>query len=133
MDDDPHVVSAFESRLRPRLCLETATHPRAALNAVLSRSTYAVVVSDLRMPEMDGIELLSRIPRIPPGTVEKALQAGLEQYRLIKAERELLEQTPRGSIKVMTELLRRVKLCDRKMSLSSILHLQDLFPFFGSP
>jgi hypothetical protein len=35
----------------------------------------------------------------------QALQAGLEQYRLITAERELLEKTLKGSIGVLTEIL----------------------------
>lgn len=34
-----------------------------------------------------------------------ALQAGVDQYRLLKAEKELLEQTLAGSIKAMSELL----------------------------
>jgi response regulator RpfG family c-di-GMP phosphodiesterase len=34
-----------------------------------------------------------------------ALHAGVEQYRLVKAEKELLEQTLAGSIKAMSELL----------------------------
>jgi response regulator RpfG family c-di-GMP phosphodiesterase len=41
----------------------------------------------------------------PPEILGKALDAGIEQYRLITAERELLEQTLRGSIKVLTQIL----------------------------
>ena len=39
------------------------------------------------------------------GTLIKALEAGLEQYRLITAEKELLRGTLRGSIKVLVEIL----------------------------
>jgi len=35
----------------------------------------------------------------------EALRAGVEQYRLVTAERELLEQTLQGSVKALTELL----------------------------
>jgi len=35
----------------------------------------------------------------------KALEAGLEQYRLINAERELLENTLKASVNVLTEIL----------------------------
>lgn len=144
VDDEPNVLAAFERRLKPRFRVQTYTSPRLAVEALERKGPYAVVVSDLRMPEMNGIELLSKAKEISPDTVRmmltgyaevdtaiqainegsifrfltkpcpsellgKALEAGLEQYRLIRAERELLEQTLRGSIRVLTELLALVK------------------------
>jgi response regulator RpfG family c-di-GMP phosphodiesterase len=41
----------------------------------------------------------------PPETLAKALDAGLEQYRLVTAEKELLRGTLRGSIRVLSEAL----------------------------
>jgi response regulator RpfG family c-di-GMP phosphodiesterase len=41
----------------------------------------------------------------PPEKFAKALEAGLEQYRLVSAERELLTQTLRGAIRVLTDVL----------------------------
>jgi hypothetical protein len=41
----------------------------------------------------------------PLEVLDTALNSALEQYRLIQAERELLEQTLHGSIKIMTEVL----------------------------
>lgn len=41
----------------------------------------------------------------PPEQFAKALEAGLEQYRLLSAERELLTQTLRGTIRVLTDVL----------------------------
>ncbi len=41
----------------------------------------------------------------PPEKFAKALEAGLEQYRLMAAERELLTQTLRGTIRVLTDVL----------------------------
>ena len=41
----------------------------------------------------------------PPEVLAKALAAGIEQYRLVKAEKELLEQTLSGSIQVLTDIL----------------------------
>jgi len=40
-----------------------------------------------------------------PQDFAKALEAGIEQYRLITAERELLSKTLTGSIKVLTDVL----------------------------
>jgi len=41
----------------------------------------------------------------PPPTLAPSLEAGLEQYRLLRAERELLENTLGGAVKVLTEIL----------------------------
>ncbi len=41
----------------------------------------------------------------PAETLEAALKTGLEQYRLITAEKELLEKTLMGSLKVLSEIL----------------------------
>jgi response regulator RpfG family c-di-GMP phosphodiesterase len=41
----------------------------------------------------------------PSETLIRALEASVEQYRLITAERELLEQTLRGSLKTLTDIL----------------------------
>jgi response regulator RpfG family c-di-GMP phosphodiesterase len=41
----------------------------------------------------------------PPETLTRALTAGIKQYQLVTAERELLEKTLSGSIKVLSEVL----------------------------
>jgi response regulator RpfG family c-di-GMP phosphodiesterase len=41
----------------------------------------------------------------PPETLAKAIKAGLEQHRLVTAERELLERTLNGSVKLLTDTL----------------------------
>jgi CheY-like chemotaxis protein len=94
----------------------------------------------MRMPVMDGLQLLSRIKAQSPDTIRvmltgnadvdtainainegsifrflnkpcskevmaKTLTAALMQYRLVTAEKQLLEQTLSGSIQVLTEVL----------------------------
>ena len=140
VDDDANILAAFRRHLRKRFHFDTALGPEEGLKAVVEKGPYAVVVSDLRMPKMDGIEFLSHVKEIAPDTVRmmltghadlhntieavnegnifrfltkpcpvdhlsKALQAGIEQYRLIRAEKELLDNTLKGSIKVLTDLL----------------------------
>jgi response regulator RpfG family c-di-GMP phosphodiesterase len=105
---------------------------------------FAVVVTDLRMPRMDGVEVLSRVKELSPATVrlmltghadldaaiasvndghvyrfltkpcpppvlKTALDAALEQYRLVTAEKELLRDTLRGAIKILTDTLAILK------------------------
>lgn len=43
----------------------------------------------------------------PPEMLAGALHAGIRQYQLVTAEKELLEKTLRGSIKVLTDVLSR--------------------------
>ena len=41
----------------------------------------------------------------PPDSLAKAIMAGIQQYRLVNVERELLEQTLKGAIQILTEFL----------------------------
>lgn len=68
VDDEPNVLEALERTLFERFEVDTATSGPAALSLV-AEETYAVVVSDMRMPEMSGARLLSEIRRRAPDTV----------------------------------------------------------------
>ena len=140
VDDDENILRAFERNLRLHFEIETALGPQCGLAAVQERGPFAVVVSDLRMPEMDGIQFLSAVHKLapdsvrlilsgnadfqgvvaavneenifrlltkpcPPDKLRAAIEAALKQYRLVTAERELLEVTLNGCIGMMTELL----------------------------
>lgn len=140
VDDDQKVLNGIRRQFEDVLDFETATGPEEALELLDQEGPFAVVVSDMRMPGMNGIELLSRVKARSPDTVrvmltgyadlqttidavnagnifrflskpcahvvlEKAVRDGLEQYRLVTAEHELLEGTLHGSIKVLSEML----------------------------
>ena len=140
VDDDPDILAAFKRRLRKRFHLETAEGGEHGLEAVEDQDPFAVIVSDMRMPGMNGIQFLSEVRERAPDSVRmmltgetdlqvaaeavnegnifrfltkpcptrtftKALEAGIEQYRLVVAERELLEKTLSGSVKLLTETL----------------------------
>lgn len=140
VDDESNVLNAIKRQLTNKFCIDTATAPQEALKAVSQNGLYAVVVSDLRMPVMDGIQFLSKVRDISPDTIRmmltgnadmdtaikainegsvfrfltkpctedeliNVLNNGLKQYRLVTAEKELLEKTLRGGIEVMTDLL----------------------------
>lgn len=140
VDDDPRVLNGISRQFDDVLEFETAIGPEEALAVLDQEGPFAVVVSDMRMPGMNGIELLARVKAQSPDTVrimltgyadlqatidavnegnifrflskpcpqetlEKAVRDGLAQYRLVTAERELLEGTLHGSIKVLSEML----------------------------
>lgn len=140
VDDDAKVLEAFSANLRKHFVVTTALGPEEGLKLIQEAGPFAVVVSDLKMPKMDGITFLSHVRELspdtvrmmitgfadvevainavnegqvfrfltkpcPPETLAKALEAGLEQHRLVIAEKELLRGTLRGSIRVLSEAL----------------------------
>ncbi|RMG44440.1 MAG: response regulator [Acidobacteria bacterium] len=140
VDDEPNVLAALRRQTRKRFQVETACGAAEALEMLETRGPFAVVVSDLKMPGMNGIELLAEVKKRSPDTVRLMLTGhgdmdatiaavnkghifrfltkpcpaetlavmldqALEQYRLVTAERVLLEQTLNGAVKVLTELL----------------------------
>ncbi|GAB4338087.1 MAG: response regulator [Calditrichia bacterium] len=140
VDDEENVLSGYKRALRKQFKIDTALGPEEGLRKFKENGPYAVVISDLKMPVMNGIEFLSRVKEIRPETVRimltgfadqqtaidavneghifrfltkpcpaeqlaKALEAALEQYKLVMAEKELLNSTLAGSVKVLTEIL----------------------------
>lgn len=140
VDDEPNVLAAYERQLRKRYTIETATSGDVGLTALAERGPFAVIVSDLRMPGIDGVQFLARVRERHPESVRLlltgyadiqhamdavnqgslfrfltkpcphemlcgALDAAIAQYRLITAERELLDKTLRGSLQVLGEVL----------------------------
>src|ERR1035437_1179439 len=79
VDDDVRVVSALHRSLYRDYRIEIAAGPGDALDA-LAHTAYAVVVSDLQMPGMNGIDLLTTVKEASPDTVRVLLtgQADLE-------------------------------------------------------
>lgn len=139
VDDDVNLLASYRRQFGRRYEVQVAAGGDDGL-ALLKKGSCALVVSDMRMPGMNGIEFLTRARKVSPDTVrimltgaadlttavnavnqgnifrflskpcsrdtiEAAIQAGLEQYRLITAERELLERTLRGSVWTLVEIL----------------------------
>jgi len=69
VDDDPDVLEAYRRTLGREFQLETAIGGQEALRVVAESGPYAVVVSDMRMPGTDGIQLLSSIKARWPDTI----------------------------------------------------------------
>jgi DNA-binding NtrC family response regulator len=140
VDDDPNALSAHRRDLHRTFDIETAESGEAGLEILASHGPFALVIADMRMPGMDGVQFLARVREAfpdtvrmmltgqadmqsaidavnrgfifrfllkpcPPETLTAALNAGLEQFRLIMAERELLEKTLVGSVKMLADML----------------------------
>src|ERR1700756_2415368 len=140
VDDDRYILDGYRRSLRSEFSMETAQSGQEALELLEDKTAYAVVISDMRMPGMDGIELLKRVKKVSPDTarimltgnaevqtaieainegsifrflikpcsketIAKSITSALVQYRLVIAEKQLLEQTLGGCLQVLSEVL----------------------------
>jgi FixJ family two-component response regulator len=140
VDDEQNVLDGIRRQLRNRLDIETANGAAAGLALIESAGPFAVVVSDMRMPEMNGARFLARVNEIAPQTVRmvlsgqadldstvaavndghifrfllkpcdteqliQSINCGIEQYRLVNAEKHLLENTLNATVQVLVEVL----------------------------
>ena len=140
VDDEPAVLEGYKRLLHKEFSITTAVGGVMGLAAIAQTGPFAVVVSDMRMPQMDGVQFLAKVRANSPDTIRialtghadietainavnegsiyrfltkpcpketlaKALTTALVQFRLVTAEKELLEKTLSGSIQVLIEVL----------------------------
>lgn len=73
VDDEVNILSALKRLLRPEdMTVLCASRPREALE-MLEHHAVQVVVTDQRMPEMSGIDLLARVRERHPQLVRMML------------------------------------------------------------
>jgi response regulator RpfG family c-di-GMP phosphodiesterase len=73
VDDEPAVVAGIERNLRKHFEVHTETDPRKALELLDPARPFAVIVADMRMPGMDGVEFLYEARRRSPTSVRVML------------------------------------------------------------
>lgn len=140
VDDEPAVLEGYKRMLHREFEVDAAVGGEKGLAVIAEHGPYAVVVSDMRMPGMDGVQFLAKVRQTAPETVRmvltghsdinaamdavnegyifrfltkpcdktvlaKAITTALVQYRLVTAEKELLENTLMGSIKILADVL----------------------------
>lgn len=80
VDDEPNVLAAMERNLFGEFDVMVALSGEAGLAAIARGERFAVIMSDMRMPGMDGATFLSKVRVICPDSVRLLLtgQADLE-------------------------------------------------------
>ena len=73
VDDETSVLDSFRAVLRRKYNMVTLDSPVEALSFLKQKGPVAVVVSDLKMVEMDGITFLSKVRELYPDTVRMML------------------------------------------------------------
>lgn len=81
VDDEPHIVATLKSLFRAKYDVHTATSGAEALE-IVKRVPVHVIVSDQRMPEMAGIDLLRQVKEIAPSTM-RILLTGYADFAAI--------------------------------------------------
>ena len=70
VDDDPALLEALPDNIRtriPDLVIDTADSGTRAL-MLIAKHDYDAIVTDIKMPEMDGLSLLEKVRQVRPGT-----------------------------------------------------------------
>lgn len=88
VDDDANLLAGYTRQLRKHFFLETACGGPAALASIKRSGPPAVLVSDMRMPVMDGIQLLAQVKKLAPHTVRMMLTGNVDQQTAIEAVNE---------------------------------------------
>ena len=114
VDDEPNILEGVRRQLRKLVALDTANSAEEGMRAVLEKGPYAVVISDMRMPHMNGTKFLTQVRAVHPDTestiaaindaqifrfltkpcsgeqLAAAVEAALQQFAHNQAMRELL-------------------------------------------
>jgi CheY-like chemotaxis protein len=88
VDDEPHVVSGLALHLRRRYDVEVATSGQVGLELLAKPPEAAVVISDMRMPGMNGAEFLAKVHVQSPNTTRILLTGYAELDAAIRAINE---------------------------------------------
>lgn len=88
VDDDKSILDTYRRILNENFQIETAIHPKVGIDLIKSHGPFAVVVSDLRMPMMDGIEFLEYAQKETPDSVRILLSGNVDVYTAVAAVNE---------------------------------------------
>jgi FixJ family two-component response regulator len=144
VDDEEFILDSFMRQFRMKANISTASGGQEALDLMDNEDEFAVIVSDMRMPIMDGADFLEKAKKKSPNSIrilltgqtdlnsaisavnkgqifrflskpcpqevlQDSLKSAIHQYRLKNIEKDLLENTVKGSIELLSELLAIVK------------------------
>jgi response regulator RpfG family c-di-GMP phosphodiesterase len=88
VDDELNVLEGYQRQFRRVFDITTAPSGAKGLEIITGAGPFAVVVSDFKMPGMNGIEFLSRVRELAPDTVRIMLTGFAEIQAIIEAINE---------------------------------------------
>jgi CheY-like chemotaxis protein len=140
VDDEPRVLEGLERNLGDQFEIVTADGGETGIAAITATPDFDVVISDMRMPNMNGAVFLGHARRLAPDAqrvlltgeadaesaraavnegqifrylvkpcpvdeLARVIEAGAATKRRTIADREMLETTVAGSVKLLGEVL----------------------------
>src|ERR1035437_4870481 len=88
VDDDPLALEGLSRSVYREFKADLAEGPEAGLEKVKNDGPYIVVVSDMRMPVMDGAEFLSRVRTRAPASTRVILTGYPDMEAAMRAVNE---------------------------------------------
>src|SRR6202161_1845066 len=88
VDDEPNILEGIQRTLRKQVELQTASSGAEALRLIGESGPFAVVVSDMRMPAMNGAQFLAKVREQEPDTVRMILSGHADLEATIAAVNE---------------------------------------------
>lgn len=73
VDDEPAILDGYRRHLHRNFEVTVCSEPVEALRLLNTEETFAVVVSDYRMPVMNGVDFLKEVRRLHPTTTRVML------------------------------------------------------------
>lgn len=73
VDDEASVLSAYQRALRKSIDIDMAQGGEEGLRALMTGTKYAVIISDMNMPNMNGIQFLAKVKDLAPDSVRMML------------------------------------------------------------
>jgi DNA-binding NtrC family response regulator len=87
IDDETAILDGYRRLLRGDYQIHTANGGATALE-MLEKEKYAVVVCDMRMPEMDGVQVLTKIAAKHPAVMRIMLTGNSDMQTAVRAVNE---------------------------------------------
>lgn len=85
VDDEINILNSHRRTLRNEFSFDVALGGSEALELISQGNKYAVIVTDMQMPNMNGLELLEEVRKVSPDTVRMMLTGNADQGTAVNA------------------------------------------------
>jgi len=85
VDDDANILAGFQRNLRKQFALDIALGPDEGLAHLASNGPYAVIVADMQMPGMNGVQFLTKAREMAPDSIPIMLTGNADQKTAMDA------------------------------------------------
>ena len=85
VDDEPSILQALERLLKDRFEVFTASSVSSASDLLQQNPKTAVVLSDYRMPDANGVEFLRQVRVLYPHTARAILSGQIDLHQVSEA------------------------------------------------